>query len=328
MEKGGKSGLLIMRRKIFNDPLLIAYLLNGEPIFAESFTFKSRWWEGLMGEEEYNEALESGNPFLFAAQRYGERYRTHMNEYARKVMETALREAREYGWKLESEFHPIPSEEIEHSFGISLRVEPTDVTLSVARRMREMGFDIFYIDGREDFLGFFKTISTVADPVRKVVEGLSDTAGSFAFLLPLYVLLRLDFGDVKVCTITKDVGRAIRSLRSTPVPTEVPLTSLTRIKRERCCRFVFWGSKYGEALRSDGETLHEITFDELVRSVEDYLERYEEKIRKAVELVPSTLPNRMKEMLIQEMVFQSVSPEEFEEAFASRFSMRLEDEGT
>ncbi|NPB04662.1 MAG: hypothetical protein GXO39_09700 [Thermotogae bacterium] len=323
MEREKGSGLLIVRRKIFNDPLLIAYILNGEPIFAESFTFKGRWWEGLMGENEYTRSLETGNPFLFAAQHYGEKYRAHIKEYARKVIETALKEAKEYGWKLESEFHPLPSEEIEHNFGISLQI---NVTSGVAGRIREMGFDIFYIDGEEDFLGFFKTISTIADPVRKVVESLRDTGGSFAFLLPLYILLRLDFGDVKVCTVTKDVGRAIRSLRATLTPTEVPLMALIQIETDRCCRYTFWRSKYGETLLVDGKQLRELSFTETVRILETYLDTYERKIRRAVELVPSTLPNRMKEMLIQEMVFQNMSPDEFEEAFASRFSMRLEDE--
>ena len=326
MEGEHKSGLLIIRRKIFNDPLIVAYLLNGKPIFAESFTFKRKWWEGLIDEDEYNRALESQNPFLFVAQRYGEQYYAHLKRYAREVMETALKKARKYGWNLESEFHPIPSEEIEHNFGISTHTPAWGV--SVERRMREMGFDIFYIDGKEDFWGFFKTISTIADSIRKVVDKLSDTTGSFAFLLPLYILLRLDFGDVKVCTITKDVNRAIRALLDTPAPTAIPISSLEIVKNERCCRMLFWRSKYGEVMSADEEMLYESTFPELTHLVENYLEMYERKIRKAIELVPSTLPDRMKEMLIQEMVFQNMYPDEFEEAFASRFSMRLEDEGT
>ncbi len=47
ISKKGKSAKINLRRKIFNDPLLTVYVIEGKPILAHSFLVRNPWYEDI-----------------------------------------------------------------------------------------------------------------------------------------------------------------------------------------------------------------------------------------------------------------------------------------
>ncbi len=323
------SGVVVYRRRVFEDPVLTVYYLRGEPVYAESFLIKRRWWEGLLSDEEAENHLFD-DAFGYASERYGNRYVEHIKEYARETITLTAETVRDFGWELEAEPTEYLPEEVASMFHIPYgrnetvqEVRERDLT----SELNALGFPVFYVSGsRGDPHGFFHTIrpvKRVMDRVTRVVEGLQ---GSLAFVLPLYIVARFDLEEGRAWVVTKDVRRLMFALRYLDPVKGIPENVLNEMAQIRCCRYVIWRSSEDTFSVFDGSELRTLNAEEVTETVDGYLNEYDRILSMALSRIPSNVPPKMGKMLLHQMLSRNPRIGEFLEDFSSRFGINLDHE--
>ena len=145
----GKSVVIRLRRVPFDDPLLTAYFVKGKPIMANSFVVHKPWYAGLINGEELDSVRD--NLVAYAYRKHGKALFSHLERYARTVMESVLREIKENGWDFSISVDDLREEAIKRLFGtgsdLSFKVE-ADSTLSLLPELNSMGItSVSFVEG-------------------------------------------------------------------------------------------------------------------------------------------------------------------------------------
>lgn len=324
------SGVVVYRRRMFEDPVLTAYYLNGEPVYADSFLLKRQWWEGLLSEQEAESHL-FGDAFEYASGRYGDRYVRHLRRYARETITLTEETVRDFGWEVEAEMTAYAPEEVASMFHVPYGGEQVREDEGRERKMaaelNALGFPVFYISGSKgDPYGFFHTIRAVRRLMDRVSRIVERAEGSIAFVLPLYVIARFDLKDGRAWVVTKDARRMVFALRYLKPAVGVPRDTLQQVAGTRCCRYVIWRGDEGTLSVFDGVGVSNLGAEEVAERVDGYLREYGRLIDVARSRVPFNVPPRMGKMILNQMIEQNPDIGGFVRAFASRFGINLEHE--
>ncbi len=322
------SGVVVYRRKVFEDPVLTAYYLEGEPVYAESFLIKRRWWEGILSEEEAESHL-FGDAFAYALETYGDRYVEHIKAYARETITLTEEIVRDFGWELEAEPTRYPPEEVASMFHIPYggdsALEEEALKREVAAELNALGFSVFYVSGsKEDPYGFFHTIQPVKRTMDRVTRIANRYDGSVAFVLPLYAIARFDLDEGRVWVVTKDARKLVFALRYLKSAKDVPEDVLNGIAGTRCCRYVIWRTGEGTFSVFDGTRMLSLGPEEVVETVERYLSEYDRALSMALSRIPANVPPKMGKMLLHRMVVRNPDIRGFMEDFSSSFGITLD----
>ncbi len=324
------SGAVVYRRKIFGDPVITVYYLRGEPIYAESFLVKRRWWEGLLSEEEAENQL-FGDIFGYASKVYRDSYAEHLRKYAKEIISIAEEIIKDFGWELDIEKIEYSAEDISSMFHISLAEkqvinENESKERKIVSNLNALGFLTLYIsseDGRWNDYGFSKTLGFMKRTVDEIMQKMRETNGSFALVLPLYIIAHLDTEERKVWIATKDIYKLAFALNYLK-PAENISENLLKQITFHCCKFVIWKTHGDTFSLFDGTKTQMLNLTDIMEKVDKYLKDYDRILREAQSRMPSNVPPKMKEMLLHKMVIKNPDIRDFAEEFASHFSITLD----
>ncbi|NPB04297.1 MAG: hypothetical protein GXO39_07800 [Thermotogae bacterium] len=330
------TGLITFRRKTFGDPLLSVYMLRGEPVFAESFLIKRKWWEGLLEKVDVENNL-FGDVFAFAKNKHGQNFIQHLKNYSKEVAEVALDMARNFGWELEIETSPFSPEEIEEMFHVRAERITSDAAIRIQSEtskdqeklsldLRAFGFPIFHIpnDGKNRS-NFFRVIHPMRNGWEVASKLLERVRGSVALVFPLFLVARLELNAIGAWVVSKSVRKIIFALERFEPVEEIPENVLQGMEVTMCCRFVFWMSKDKNFILYDplNSNLTYLTPDELERLLNDYFSVYEKLLQRAERAIPANLPPKMRARLLKEMMGRNPCTQNFAEEFHKRFGVNL-----
>ncbi len=320
------SGVVVYRRKVFEDPILTVYYLKGEPIYAESFVMKRRWWEGLLSEEEVERHI-FGDMFRYAYETYGERYVSHLKRYAKDTVSLTEDMVRDFGWELEAEATEDPPEDMAAMFHVPYEAGSTseERALEIASKLNAFGFPVFYVSGSgDDPHGFFHAVRTNREVMDKVAGIFEEIGGSIAFVLPLYIIARLDLDGGRAWVVTKDARKLALALRYLRSAEDVPDRVLNEVIDTLCCRYVVWRGEKGTFYVFDGAKTLSLGSEETVETVERYLRTYDRILNAALSSLPSGIPSKMGRMLLYEITTRHPDTEGFVGEFSRRFGVKLD----
>ncbi len=315
-ERGrGKNGVLVYRRRLFQDPLLTVYVFNGEPIYAESFLVKERWWEGLLSDDEV-EAHVFDNLYRYAFRKNGDRYLRRLKEYTQRVIESAMRIAMDNGWELEKEFTYLPPEKIASMFSIL----PDKDTRTYDPL--NMGFVNTYVEGSEDLNDFLKIFGPMRENVLKLVQTFGDFEGSIGFVLPLYNLVRIDLEHERVWATAEDPEAFVRSLLHFKKPFDVSVPDITEKVKDSRAMWAAWGYGKDRIILCDSEDARMLHRDDAVRVVRSYHDRLR-RILNAIPLDKVQVPKKMVEIMIRNAMARNPDPNALVKEVEGRLRLRV-----
>ena len=318
-ERGrGKNGVLVYRRRLFQDPLLTVYVFNGEPVYAESFLVKEKWWEGLLSDDEV-ETYVFDNLYRYAFQKNGDRYLQRLKEYTQRVIENAIKTAMDNGWELEKEFMDIPPEKIASMFSIL----PDKDTRTYDPL--NMGFVNTYVEGSEDLNDFLRMFGPIRENVLKLMRAFGDFEGSIGFVLPVYNLVRIDLGHERVWAIADDPETFVRSLLHFKKPFDVSVPDITEKVKESRVMWAMWGYGKDRIILCDSEDVRMLRRDEGVGIVRSYHERLR-RILNAIPLDQVQVPKKMVEIMIRNAMARNPDPNALVKEVESRLKVSVETE--
>ncbi|NPB03505.1 MAG: hypothetical protein GXO39_03700 [Thermotogae bacterium] len=115
IEKGRKSAVVRLKRKLFEDPLLTVFFIRGDMILANSFVENTPWHRGVLSEEDLERGKE--NLLAYAFSIHGDKLFTHLRQYTKRVVEKVLEEAQRNGWEYEINVEELNERRIREIFG-------------------------------------------------------------------------------------------------------------------------------------------------------------------------------------------------------------------
>lgn len=296
-----KTGLLILRREIFEDPIMYSYFYRGDRIFSQSFLYKPKWWEGVLTEEEVDLNFRE-NLFKVAADKLGgyEKLIEHLKKYSKKVEETVKEEINKNGWKVNTEFLDYDEEYIESMFGISKGDFPQELV-----KFRNAG--IFHYEISEP-------------PVKK----------------PNPLILICPY-DIEVYIFSKTEKKYYKAIIHMPAKIEkflqfceivedLDLSFIKTVKIEKPWLFYPINSREGIIAKYTNGTLLNykiMPLSELFIYLEDYMKTFQELINAAIEKIPVYLPRTAKMDLVKKMVLKNPDPEDFKKAIFLEYGVEI-----
>lgn len=323
------SGLVVYRRKRFDDPVLSVYYVKGKPVYVDSFLIKEMWWEGLLSKEEVDNNM-FGDVFGYAAKKCGRRYVEHLIRKSEDLVNCTVQIVEDFGWVVEAEPHPSTPEEVERMF--HLKVEgggekegPEDIRIN----LNALGFPIFYVRGHEkgdNARVFFSTVEGTKAPARWIMDRADDLEGSAMFVLPLFILGHLSLNKGGAWIVTKDIRKGVLALKYTSPLKGIPENFLRDARKARCCRYVIWNVGDGKMALYDTVRVNLMTADEVIGVVENYLQSYNRLLTEVYDRIPSHSPPRMRKMLIHQIAGRNPRIEDFTDEISSRFGIRFDHE--
>ncbi len=307
-----KSGHIVVKRKIFGDPVMSVYVLEGEPIYADSVLSDVRWYSGILGSENFeNDFMQ--NFFHVAYRKMGEGYIDLMKENAKRIIEETMRKAQEYGWELEVEGEEIPPEDI-----LAMFLPKTDDEDTV-KRLETLGIKAFY-SGDKEFEKFLRALNL--DPY-SVIRPLENAKGAHSVAFPSGIVARVPYGGRIVWLYTNDLERLkvvcdyIRNDEFDELDwanTEFSKSAVFAVSKLSQDRFAL-----AEIERGKVKTVNYTDEDTLFAVLENYYRQINELVSKAIARMPSNLPPRMREIEIRRLISQHPRPEDFKKAFKLKY---------
>ncbi len=313
-----KNGVLICKRKFFQDPFLIVYVFNGEPVYAESFLVKEKWWEGLLSDEEVEEHIFD-NLYRYAFKKSGERYLRRLREYTYKVIEDALRMAEDYGWEMEEEFTDLSPERIAAMFSlVPDRAKPSEDPIRV-------GFVNTYVAGAEGLNDFLRMLGPMRENALKVMQEFEDFEGSVGFVLPLYNLVRIDLKHDRVWAVAEETETFVRSLLHFKKPFDVSVPDISEKVKASRVKWAVWGYGKDRVILCDSEDALMLHRDEAVEVVRSYHERLR-RILNSIPIERVQVPRGMVEMMLRNAMARNPDPDTLVKEIESSLGVSVETE--
>ncbi|GEM_PF-2804319 len=358
----GRSGVLLIKRSTFGDPLITAYFYRGKLLHATSFVVKRMWWEGILNDSEVSLASDTDNLFRYAAERYGEDYLDNLISHAKEVMRKALEIAGINGWEVSPEVYPMEEYELERMFGLDIvrrkrtekkegtpdtsarishsvvlslinrSVAPTEdegkqrrETPDAVLRARALGFFVLYVPG-EDNSAFLSTLGEFSGTFRSEFENFKEELkaihGTVAAIFPLFALLRFGWGKDEVWGITSDAKKVAYALRYMEEAEEVSEDILTSLSTEYGTSFAW---REGDRIVVFGKCHRgRMRIEEFIELCSGYFDRFRSLIDKAVSRMPTNMPKSLRKIHVLRMLRRYPTPDDFKREFYAKFGIKLE----
>ncbi|MEO0163529.1 MAG: hypothetical protein ABIL67_03735 [candidate division WOR-3 bacterium] len=299
-ELGTKTGLVILKREVFEDPVMYSYFYNGQRVFSQSFLYKPKWWEGILTEEEVD--LNFGkNLFRVAADKIGfEKLMEHLKDYSKKVEETVKKEISVNGWKVKAEFVEYDEEYIESMFGISAKRLPDELV-----KLRNAG--IMYHE--------------ITEPPVKKPNPLILVC---PYNIEIYVYSKSENRYCKA--IIHDPEKMERLLESWEFVEDLDLSFVKNLSIEQPYLIYPINARDGIIARyRKGKLLDYeiITLKEIVFYIKQYVQTFSELMGRALEKLPVYLPKNAKMDIIKKFFLEHPEPEEFKRAILIEYGVEI-----
>lgn len=296
-----KTGLLILKREVFEDPIMYSYFYKGERIFSQSFLYKPKWWEGILTEEEVD--LNFGeNLFKVAADKLGsfERLMEHLKNYSNKVEETVKKEINKNGWKVKSEFVEYNEEYVENMFGIVMQNIPIEMVMLI-------NAGIMYPE--------------IAEPI---VEKPNPLILVWPYTIEIQVYCK---SEKRYCkSNTHDPQKIEKLLQFYKLEDDLDLSFIKNLSIKHPYLIYPINAKNGIMAKfKDGKlsTFEIMPLPEILVYLENYMKTFEELIDRAIEKIPVYLPKTAKMDVIKKLLIKHPEPEDFKRAIFFEYGVEI-----